>query len=1004
MSGVLDVLGALRGERLRDGSWKIELGDLRLTSVFGGTLNGSASLTLNGDSALFSAPPELAACGKMWMPDVSDVDAFRNAIVEAHGQVRERASEGISSLRRLGFKAKLTAPEPRARAQLAIDGKDVVVGLDQNGDLIVELVAGRPVPVEQRRALIAPDEATAEEALRRVTALVQGFAKKNNSKPPQPTQAAPVPGLSNEELRELQAALSDDEDPLIDSDEGSEEAEPTAAGVEMPLPPARKDDLSDEGTQQVPVMRVAKATARDDIDDDLDDDVPGTVEVRLPGSRSLQVDAQLAALEQRDERERERQKRGDSLLDAFDDDDEGDDGVDASDDGASVDVDVDDDDAGEPTATTPRLAATRPQPTPSSDDSSDRSADSEEGDLLAALGDDDAGDDNVDVDVGVGGDDDDDQPTQGMALADFPAVAAGKGSGFLSPLSTSVTPQQLPSAAPTQALPAPSASRLVAAADEASVDVAEADGFDDGAGSTPARMASAESATRPVPRTTIAAPTAAPARHSLNDDDDGGNSDDFDDGKTRALNVDQALLDRLKRGDVDGRRTEPQAPTPTPPPLGDDVDPSGDDELHAVQTSATLETPLHMAARGAGPAPTAALASGDGEAVMPAPSPDEDSEPRPPAAALDVDVDSSADDGDDGDDGGPVDADDPDADAREAAIAALEQRAEELTAELAAVRERIAALVAERESTATRPVRSGGEPTATRPVRADMLTAPTAAGPTKNTEVRAPLLDAPRAPKPRTGLMPVVDARDADLPSIGQSADDSAEGTDVPPHATGAGTSLPSLASVDLEEVDGAGDAGVSLADLQGVLGDLPAEDDDAPAENAGATQVAASVLPINVENDDGDVFGTSGAGKRSKKAAGDLSEDATRIRVNRPAAIALVVEDAKARDRLRKHLESRYAEVVDAESARAIAQSDDVERVDAIVFVRPSASENNRQGFARLSGLAHRPRVLVISADVSFDGVPGIDLRLPLGQKASEVARQVIDGLSQLGVQAQQA
>lgn len=986
MSGVLDVLAALRGERLRDGSWKLELGDLRLTSVFGGTLHGLAALTLNGDSALFSAPPELAACGKMWMPDVSDVDAFRNAIVEAHGQVRERASEGISSLRRLGFKAKLTAPEPRARAQLAVDGKEVVVALDQNGDLIVESVAGRPVPVEQRRALIAPDEATAEEALRRVTALVQGLAKKNNSKPPQPTQAAPVPGLSNEELRELQAALSDDEDPLMDSDEASEEAEPTAAGVEMPLPPVRRDELSEEGTQQVPVMRVAKATARDDIADDLDDeDSPGTVEVRLPGSRSLQVDAQLAALEQRDERERERQKRVDSLLDAFDDDDEGDD--------ASVEVDVDDDDdAGEPTATTPRLAATRPQPTPSSDDSSDRSADSEEGDLLAALGDDD--------DDALAADDDEDLPTQGMALADFPAIAAGKG--FPSPMSTSVTPQQLPSAAPTQALPAPSPSRLVAAVDEASVDVAEADGFDDGAGSTPARMAraaSAESATRPatVARTTVAAPAAPLARHSVNDDDDGGNSDDFDDGKTRALNVDQALLDRLKRGDADGRRTEPQAAPP--PPLGEELDPSGDEALQSVQTSATLETPLHIAHP---PAPTAALASGDGAAVMPAPAQDEDSEPRPPAAGLAdaLDVDSSV---EGGADGGPVDADDPDSDAREAAIAALEQRAEELSAELAAVRERIASLVAERESTATRPVRSGGEPTATRPVRADVLTTPTAAGPTKNTEVRPPLLDAPRAPKPRTGLMPVVDARDADLPSIGQSADDSAEGTDVPPHATGGGTSLPSLASVDVEEVDGSGDAGVSLADLQGVLGDLPADDDDAPAENAGATQVAASVLPINVENDDGDVFGTSGSGKRKKPAA-DLSEDATRIRVNRPAAIALVVEDAKARDRLRKHLESRYAEVVDAESARAIAASDDVERVDAIVFVRPSASENNRQGFARLSGLAHRPRVLVISADVSFDGVPGIDLRLPLGQKASEVARQVIDGLSQLGVQAQQA
>jgi hypothetical protein len=81
----------------------------------------------------------------------------------------------------------------------------------------------------------------------------------------------------------------------------------------------------------------------------------------------------------------------------------------------------------------------------------------------------------------------------------------------------------------------------------------------------------------------------------------------------------------------------------------------------------------------------------------------------------------------------------------------------------------------------------------------------------------------------------------------------------------------------------------------------------------------------------------------------------------------------------------------------------DELGDLDAIVFVRPSTNEPNRQGFRRLEGMPHRPRVLVISPDTSFDAVPAVDLRLPLGQKASEVAQQVIDGLAQLGVHAAQ-
>jgi hypothetical protein len=215
------------------------------------------------------------------------------------------------------------------------------------------------------------------------------------------------------------------------------------------------------------------------------------------------------------------------------------------------------------------------------------------------------------------------------------------------------------------------------------------------------------------------------------------------------------------------------------------------------------------------------------------------------------------------------------------------------------------------------------------------------------------------------------------------------------------GTSLPSLASVDVEQLND--EEGVSLADLQGALKEMGVEIE----AGGGETQVAAAVMPIGLQNDDGDVFGSSGGSAGDSFSGGDSdpSQEATRIRPSaaRPSTIALVVEDARARDRLRKHLEPRFAEVVDADSARAIAGNRELSRVDAIVFVRPSPSEPNRAGFARLDNLPRRPRVLVISADAVFDDTPAVDLRLPLAQKASEVAKQVLEGLERLGVTPQQ-
>jgi hypothetical protein len=133
--------------------------------------------------------------------------------------------------------------------------------------------------------------------------------------------------------------------------------------------------------------------------------------------------------------------------------------------------------------------------------------------------------------------------------------------------------------------------------------------------------------------------------------------------------------------------------------------------------------------------------------------------------------------------------------------------------------------------------------------------------------------------------------------------------------------------------------------------------------------------------------------------SASALSVEATRIRSSRPSSIALVVEDDRARDRLKKHLADRFSALIEAADGERAMQLRGITEVDAIVFVRPRRDGGTLASFTQIEHLPHRPRVLVISADDGFDDVPAVDLRLPLGQRASEVARQVLDGLAQLGV-----
>jgi hypothetical protein len=103
----------------------------------------------------------------------------------------------------------------------------------------------------------------------------------------------------------------------------------------------------------------------------------------------------------------------------------------------------------------------------------------------------------------------------------------------------------------------------------------------------------------------------------------------------------------------------------------------------------------------------------------------------------------------------------------------------------------------------------------------------------------------------------------------------------------------------------------------------------------------------------------------------------------------------------LKKHLSPRFKRLFEAPDASTVVTSPDGAQLEAIVFVRPKPDEATREGIELLCDRKRRPRILIISSDARFDDMPEVSLRLPLGQRASEVAQQVLDGLRTLGVTA---
>ena len=239
LAAVLHTLGA----RAEDGdAWVLPLGALRIGSVFGGDLDGSATVRIGPHSTLtFLWPAELAAVSPVIIYDASTA-GVRNAIIIAHGRVRERLDEDITTLRRLGFRARAAAPEPRARATGILDGRPLTVSIDGDGGLLIEEVDGREVPPEHQLALEKAGTASVDLGHAAIAETVRAFVRTSGIL----LSDEQVDGLrralrssSAEAQAEVDDAVDDEAVDEVEENGGLDgvDAEPTAVGVDPPLPP-----------------------------------------------------------------------------------------------------------------------------------------------------------------------------------------------------------------------------------------------------------------------------------------------------------------------------------------------------------------------------------------------------------------------------------------------------------------------------------------------------------------------------------------------------------------------------------------------------------------------------------------------------------------------------------------------------------------------------------------------------------------------------------------------
>jgi len=991
LTSLFEALGAKGGDA--PGRLTLPGETFGVESLFGGALGDAEVEVLSDEAFVFKNPPEMVGIGPLWVAGLDGAAQLKSAVKDAHARLKTRLTGDQQKLEALGMKPKLQAPEPVAAADLAIGGHVATVTLDASGALLVTEVSGRRVPQKSQQLGVAVADATADHVRGSIAELVQkmqraglltgrGMFDAATVRGPYAADGESKEGLSSEMASKEEASLPSSTGATALASAGEEASTPKPEGRRVPRPKRRSTEDSRSSTGAAArsstgaaVRSSTGAPLRSSTGAPIQSATAAPIE---PASVRSTTGAPITSQIQGDE----------SLL-------------------PSPAVDV---------------ATTRPAP-PRSVTLAKATSNSEGSSDSGKVSSNPFGKRSLDTGVNVGFAKD---PSSELD----PALQA---SGFEAGQETGIGDALL-------SVPENSEEELAHALEDFSSDEdsseesgdddeapAERAAADDDAGHDPLSDTSTAVHESTPPARTAEAPgglavTAVPDAQvtgerpgllSDDDDDDVG----FDD---------------------DGEHTAIAAPM-IPPPEKPAAAATAPEEAPPAKTPSTkaapTTSPTPTSSPTKAPPESAPLRASDDKptdkvkAVAKAAPPSTASRETPPEPTPDVEPEAQK-------------SASLDAAWRAAETAAKGTMKPTTTSDVplnfdidASTGEHPRTVSAEQTFNALQGV--VGEGLSTGKTGAFILDAEAfaylrgeaASGEIETLEAEIAALEArlgearSRLVALKAGQLRAAQEAETTAPK-GRLAEKKKRLMEERGRSSSENSlDLPSLAS-EIEPMSNTGpvadddderqpsDPGVALADVARALAD------EAPRPDA--TQMVAANYSNLDAPDDGDVFdsrqeetGAVGVDISMNSLDGDAlagsddvdAEGETRVAELRSVSgaqqgpIGIVVADARALDRLTRHLEEQFESISGLAGLPAVDEVSTIVGFRALVLVRPKA---DRETFARLEKLAahrRRPQVLCLSTDAQFDGAKGIDLRVELAKKAGEVAQQVIDGLKKLGV-----
>jgi hypothetical protein len=1021
---VRELLEALGAEGADD-DLMLDAGAFELESLFGGSITGVAKAKLFSEEAFgFAEPDELAALNVFWAPHLEDRKQLLAAVRDAHDRLKRRIEDDGEVLAGLGFRPKLEPPAARCFGIGSISGHAVDVSLGGSGELWLEAIDGERVP-DEHREIVKEAARASEDAIHsavddRVTKLLQSGEVQL---PSGPVRAA--------------TGFDDDDEDYDDEVEGFEDQLETAhmssgdgsAGTEILS--AGDDELSAQDR-----AALAAALEEEDLLDDSeegdavsDEEVDAAVEARPPATHGVGgavAEDLFAEMDELAGKPRPPKPAPDTIPPANlpeeqlhtigeerAEEDSGDTGEDPE---AELRASAE---AGEVMPSPDEATVLRPMAASDDDDDDDSDYGPSLEDLEAEEGVDNPG--QLDMSHALAGDDPADEPHSVEEEEDEPTVARA--------------PQG----------PPPGMDLDDSSVEEHGATMQESREFGASARDDSSDEQSSESGEQAADASSEEAREASSEEASASGEAAAEEDDDVDPEHEALL---AGLEDVVGPGamiedDLEADPTDPTLPlvgkaSARAPPQGaflDDADESSE-EYEIEEVPGFKDTPRPPAVETAGDEEDD---YGQTEQDWEAPSADADG--PPPAddrfAALAEIVG-------DGISSGKTGAVELNAEAfamlREAAGAAaesapngedagdeadaLDKEADELEARARELRARAELLrLRARERGSER-----GERSLAKKLEAQRASLegqavedePAPTDPTPEPEMpREPEAEAPQpeaAPAAEPAATEGEDGEDGEFDAFSDGVNladlqallDAEEQKPLPGEESYAETQMAEMDLGDLADAPSGGDVfgrgeseAESLAkESTGRNPSIRSSVDNLPSAASADVEALASMDAAAFE-DTALAAGladapSSGESRTAFVPPAELEKAAP---AGTRTGVALVVSDARARARLRKHLETSLSDVREVAKASEAAERTDLDELAAIVLVRPPADEKTVSILETLLGTPQRPPVLVVSSDPVFDAMAGVDLRVALGRRASEVAQSVIDGLEQLGV-----